>query len=668
MINHRKKMLTKMLAMMIAGLFGLESVATAASLPIKIVPLRGISTVTAGSESKKLINPDSSSIKLKGGIKIDNKEQLVTLCLSKSDLRQVLRMLADKAKKNIIIDSSVGGSTSTAGALGTVPSGMNTTTAGSVSGGQDSEGEISLDLVNVTVNKAFEYIMTIKQLSYWQDGNTLIVATNAKASELGLNKTEIKPIKIKYVDAQKVADFLNSNIFSLNKPDISKAAIVTSNPSSNEIYIFGKNSDYELAKKVIAHLDTKPQVNTFTVNYAAPTTLASKICMTVFQNTNAATTGSSSVAASSSTSGSTSGSQLTTVCSGSASGSGSTSGSGTTSSSGSSSSSSSSTSSGSSSGGQNLSPFSTSSYMVLADPGLNQITIFGGTQEQVNLAQEIIKNFDKKEPQVYLEISIIELSEDGSKILSTEWINSAGTDSLGFSAKTLGTPATPGVAGIPATATTPFVPGQAGVPGLSGQSGALTLINPSGANLAFPKARDFSTVITSIITNGKGRILSNPRMIASNNEQSTININEDIVASIKTDTTTSTATTSTTTIIPGKVGISLTFTPKISPNGYVTFDLKPSYSSVKGDDGYGGTLTRSRDFEAKNLSIKDGETLVIAGLIQESETNAQSKAPILADLPVVGVLFKNQSTTKSRSELIFMITPRIIKDDKVESI
>ena len=57
MINHRKKMLTKVLAMMIAGLFGLESVATAASLPIKIVPLRGISTVTAGSESKKLINP-----------------------------------------------------------------------------------------------------------------------------------------------------------------------------------------------------------------------------------------------------------------------------------------------------------------------------------------------------------------------------------------------------------------------------------------------------------------------------------------------------------------------------------------------------------------------------------------------------------------------------------
>jgi len=89
---------------------------------------------------------------------------------------------------------------------------------------------------------------------------------------------------------------------------------------------------------------------------------------------------------------------------------------------------------------------------------------------------------------------------------------------------------------------------------------------------------------------------------------------------------------------------------------------------VKGDDGYGGTLTRSRDYEAKNVRVKDGETLVIAGLIQESETNTQSKAPILADIPVIGTLFKNQSTTKSRSELIFMITPRIIKDDSVESI
>ncbi|HBG49995.1 MAG TPA: hypothetical protein DDW90_10995 [Cyanobacteria bacterium UBA9971] len=610
MIKHRKKLLTNILAMTIAGLFGLESLAAAASMPVKVVPLR------AASNIKKVINnPDSSSIQLKGGVKIDNKEHLVTLNLIKSDLRQVLRMLADKAGKNIIIDASVGGATSTAG----------TTT---VTSGVDSEGEISLDLVNVTVNKAFEYIMTIKQLSYWQDGNTLIVATSEKASELGLNKTEIKPIKIKYVDAQKIADFLNSNIFNLNKPDISKSAIVTSNPSTNEIYIFGKNSDYDLAKKVIAHLDTKPQVNTFSVNYANPTTLASKICMTVFQNTTASSSASSS---SSSSSGSSSaGSQLNTICSGTASGS-------------------SSGSSSSSSGSTSLSAFSSSSYMVLADPGLNQITLFGGTQEQVNLAQEIIKNFDKKEPQVYLEISIIELSEEGSKdfqnIINAETPKKVG-QIIGGKAR--------------------FEWNQKynilDVPSAGSGDPRYSIYDTYGT------VRDLSGALQYVMSQQKGRVLANPRIIASNNTESTIDISSDYVKSITTQSNITAGTDVTTVEIASDAGIQLSVTPRISPNGYVTFDLEPEYNSIKSGSAT-QTLLNRRSFKAENLRVKDGETLVIAGLVQETERNSQKKTPILSDLPVIGIFFKDQYTAKDRTELIFMITPRIIKDDdKVESI
>ena len=172
-----------------------------------------------------------------------------------------------------------------------------------------------------------------------------------------------------------------------------------------------------------------------------------------------------------------------------------------------------------------------------------------------------------------------------------------------------------------------------------------------------------------LVTKNKGRILANPRIIASNNTESTIDIKEGIVSSVTTQTTTSTATTSTTTAEHGDVGIQLKITPKISPNGYVTLNMEPTYDSVKGTDGYGGTLTRSRTFKSENVRVKDGETLVIAGLIQETENNSHKKTPLLADLPIIGTLFKDQSTSKSRSELIFMITPRIIKDDeKAEAI
>ncbi len=97
MINYRKKLLTKTLAIMIAGLFGLEAIAAGSSLP-QSMPLRGESNVTKAASS-----PDVTNIQLKGGVKIDNKQQFVTLNLANSDLRQVLRMLADKSNKNIIM-------------------------------------------------------------------------------------------------------------------------------------------------------------------------------------------------------------------------------------------------------------------------------------------------------------------------------------------------------------------------------------------------------------------------------------------------------------------------------------------------------------------------------------------------------------------------------------
>ena len=64
----------------------------------------------------------------------------------------------------------------------------------------------------------------------------------------------------------------------------------------------------------------------------------------------------------------------------------------------------------------------------------------------------------------------------------------------------------------------------------------------------------------------------------------------------------------------------------------------------------------------KNVRIKDGETLVIGGMIQELEGKIVQKIPVLGDLPVVGAAFRSTSTEKVKSELVIMITPRIIQD------
>ena len=69
-----------------------------------------------------------------------------------------------------------------------------------------------------------------------------------------------------------------------------------------------------------------------------------------------------------------------------------------------------------------------------------------------------------------------------------------------------------------------------------------------------------------------------------------------------------------------------------------------------------------RSLSLKGVRIKDGETLVIGGLIQESETKSVSKIPLLGDLPVVGMFFRSTSTSKAKEEMVIMLTPQILVD------
>lgn len=523
------------------------------------------------SALREKVKEDYTRIELKGGVKVDRERQVVTLNLRESDLRQVLRMLANKAGKNIIIHDSV-------------------------------EGLITLDLMEVELNKAIEYIMTIKELSYWEDGNTLIIANNEIAKDLGLNAEEIRGIKIKHVDASRIAEFLNANIFSINRPNTSYNSIVTTNPSSNEILIFGSKEDIKLAQEVVEYLDVKPNVTNFTVNYGDPESLASKICWTVFKSPD----GSTSIQRPSDLS---EGSNINLICGSTA-------------------------DPAEANSNATFTEFRAPSYWVLADTGLNQITIYGGTQEQLNLAQEIITSFDKREPQVYMEISIIELSEIGSKTLSNAFSLASETDTITFDSGTTIFPAIE----------------------LFGRNQHHTVDKPS-----------LVTTIETVIEENKGRVLANPRIIAANNTQSTVNITSEII-----DTTTQTqndvgGTISTTTNYnKGSEGIEFTILPKITPSGYVHLTVEPKYDNVKNqiteDNQIKATLLNTRSLSVKNVRVKDGETLILGGLIQETETISHKKFPVLGDLPILGVLFQDQGTSKTRSELIIMITPRILYD------
>ena len=107
------------------------------------------------------------------------------------------------------------------------------------------------------------------------------------------------------------------------------------------------------------------------------------------------------------------------------------------------------------------------------------------------------------------------------------------------------------------------------------------------------------------------------------------------------------------------------------PSAPETSDIKPEYKTIASQLYTAGeaderelavTLLQRRDLDLKGVRIKDGETLVIGGMIQEMETKTVSKIPFLGDLPVIGMFFRSTGTNKEKSEMVIMLTPQIVLD------
>ena len=105
---------------------------------------------------------------------------------------------------------------------------------------------------------------------------------------------------------------------------------------------------------------------------------------------------------------------------------------------------------------------------------------------------------------------------------------------------------------------------------------------------------------------------------------------------------------------------------KIDDNGYVSFALSPAISSVTKSveiSGCGIQNTLSvRKLDTGSIRVKNGDTLILTGVLQDSDTVSTSKVPILGDIPILGSLFRSNATQKRKSELIILVTPKILKD------
>lgn len=550
---------------------------------------------------------EQSPLKLRADISITTANKPVTLSLRDSDVKQVLRMFADKAGLNIIFHDSV-------------------------------NGNVTLDLVSVPLNDAFQLVMEIAGLNYVIDNNTLIVAK--AGTQTNFSKQEITAVPVKYIDATAMAEFLNKNIYGMNKPGFSSDVAVT-NPATNEILIFGTPNDVAIAKKVIDKFDKKPTTTIFKVNHTTPKEMAEMICTMLLPQTGSGKTGGAA--------------SIEGVMTGGASGSGDALeiGKGEIAC----------TAEGKTSAGS-LSSMPIQSLSISYFTQNGTINVMGGSPEQIQMINEFITTTDRKQPQAYLELSIIELSEAGSKTLDNTWQYLSKNFSFNYSNGT--------------TATNPAYPIFFMGDGLTNNSKDDTGKDVASQLSKYQGPSTLMYAINYLVENRKGRVVANPRILITNGQEATIDLTSDYV---KTTTAQVVAGTLSPTVqktydIGDDNGIKVTLTPFISPDGYVTLDIEPDYSTIKEQiydtQGEGeeqarylaATLLQRRDMELKSVRIKDGETLVIGGMIREDEQKTVSKIPFLGDIPGIGMFFRSTSTNKTKEEMIIMITPKIIVDSE----
>ena len=126
--------------------------------------------------------------------------------------------------------------------------------------------------------------------------------------------------------------------------------------------------------------------------------------------------------------------------------------------------------------------------------------------------------------------------------------------------------------------------------------------------------------------------------------------------------------TSTSTGTKGTAGITFgAKLEKIDDNGFVTFALSPAISAVTKTEEIAGCGIQNtlsvRKLDTGSIRVRNGDTLILTGVLQDSDSATVSKIPILGDIPILGSLFRNSATQKRKSELIILVTPRILRDE-----
>jgi type IV pilus assembly protein PilQ len=279
---------------------------------------------------------------------------------------------------------------------------------------------------------------------------------------------------------------------------------------------------------------------------------------------------------------------------------------------------------------------------VIAEERSNSITLVGSPR-QVEYAEAQLARLDLRKRQVMVNVRVLEVAINNNQTLSGGFTSVGGNPSV--------------TQGLSVDSTNTL--------GIS-----LTSNNP----ITLPTS--FIASLTASIRNGSAKVITDPNLTVQEGETATIALTDQVInnitSTITAATTPGTAATTTTTATFAQVGLTLAIQiERIDDNGFINLSVSPRISTplnavpLTSSAGTNFVVPISeRVLNSGRIRLRDAQTLVLSGVIRDSDSESVQKVPLLGDIPIIGALFRRTVTTNSRSEVIIVVTPRIIDDSQ----
>jgi len=252
--------------------------------------------------------------------------------------------------------------------------------------------------------------------------------------------------------------------------------------------------------------------------------------------------------------------------------------------------------------------------------------IVSGNPESIQALRDMITKIDLPQQQVMLEVKVVDLTE-------------AATKSLGFEH---GTGGTNGVFTTTETETTDSVAAGAAV---------------NSFNLNFFTRTPFviQTTINALVTRNDAIVVAQPRVVTLSGKQATVLIGTKFPIVFFDPRAGQFQ------VQYVDIGVKLQVKPVVMSDGYVQMEIQPDVSQFIAliNNQFPETATRQANITCR---VKDGDTLVLGGLINENDQTALQKIPFLGDIPVLGNFFRQTAKSKSKNEVVILVTPKVVNN------